>query len=88
MNLKENQFLKIKVLHGNWTDFEIFELPEEKWRRPKRYHLQVPQNRIANRHTQESKRRFLIESLALVQFGFLSEFYGDENGIWWKQSTN
>ena len=85
MNLKDNQFLKIKAVYRNWTDFEIYEQPPEKWKRPRRYHLQIPQNRIVNRHTKESKRKFVIESLALVQFGFLSEFYGDENGIWWKK---
>lgn len=78
MNLKENQFLKIKVLHKNWTDFEIFEIPEEKWKRPKRYHLQIPQMNFVNRHKQESKRKLLFQSLQFVESGFKSEFYQKE----------
>jgi hypothetical protein len=69
MNLKDNQFLKVKILHRNWLDFEIFELPAEPWQRPKRHHLQVPLSHLVNRRKRESKIRFLFEQLRGLQAG-------------------
>ena len=76
MELNNNQFLKIKVLHRGWTDFEIFETQPSK--RPKRWHLPVPQNTITNRHTKASKIEKLNNVLVWLQRGFLMEYGADE----------
>jgi hypothetical protein len=75
MELNDNQFLKIKVLHKNWIDFEIFEIPTERGKRPKRWHLQIPYSHLVNRHKRESKIMFIHESLARVKMSFFSEYY-------------
>lgn len=78
MELNDNQFLKVDFLPRNRIIFEIFEVPTESWRRPKRWRLDVSMNSLVNRHTKESKRSLICTAVASVKYGFFSEFYPQE----------
>ena len=68
--LANNQFLKIKIIHKNWIDFEIWEMPDDLWRRPRRFHLQTPISHLVNRHTRKSKIKFIERQITNVKRGF------------------
>lgn len=71
MDLKPNQFLKVKAIEGV-IDFELIELQPPK--RPFRWHIEVPQGRIINRHNRESKVKLITDTLRFLEWGFRAEF--------------
>ena len=79
--LKDNQFLKIRVKLG-WIYFEIFEQPNSKWLRPRRFHVYAPISNLVNRHTLESKIAFIQEKINTVVIGHKSEFYPRVRFCW------
>lgn len=78
MNLKDSQFLKIRLTEHGDLYFEIYEKPIDKWRRPNRWSIIVGSNRFRNRRSKESKFKLIIEILATLRWSFLEHFHCDE----------
>jgi hypothetical protein len=73
MELNDNQFLKIRKI-GSVLDFEIYEIPQEKRRRPNRWHIQIPIMEITNRHTKKSKLKKLNDTIFFLRFATKNHF--------------
>lgn len=75
--LDDNQFLKVKPDGLGRTVFELYEVPQESWKRPKRWQLAVPQIEIYNRHKKASRQQRIVDAVKYLFIGADSYFFGE-----------